>query len=50
MTDLLTQAIESVQESTCAFSHYITPNDTGKTGSHQAGFYLPKDTQTPYLG
>ena len=50
MTDLLSQAIGSVQNSPCAFCHYITPNDTGKTGSHQAGFYLPKDAQGIILG
>ena len=50
MTDLLSQAIGSVQNSTCAFCHYITPNDAGKTGSHQAGFYLPKDAQGIILG
>ena len=50
MTDLLSQAIGSVQNSPCAFCHYITPNDAGKTGSHQAGFYLPKDAQAAILG
>ena len=50
MTELLIQAIESVQNSHCAFCHYITPNDAGKTGSHQSGFYLPKDAQGIILG
>lgn len=50
MTELLIQAIESVQKSHCAFCHYITPNDAGKTGSHQSGFYLPKNAQTAILG
>ena len=50
MTDLLSRTIENVQNSLCAFCHYITPNDTGKTGSHQAGFYLPKDAQAIILG
>ncbi len=50
MNELLQNAIVSVQNSTCAFCHYITPNDTGKTGSHQAGFLVPKDAATVLLG
>lgn len=43
MESLLTKTISSVQSSTYAFCRYITGNDTGKTGSHQAGFYIPKE-------
>lgn len=43
MSDLLNQAIQSTDRSVCAFCRYITGNDTGKTGSHQAGFYIPKE-------
>lgn len=50
MTDLLLKAIESVQSSQCAFCHYITPNDTGKTGSHQAGFLVSKEAARILFG
>ncbi|MCS2584570.1 DNA (cytosine-5-)-methyltransferase [Bacteroides sp. BFG-551] len=35
-------AIQSVQQSKAAWCRFITGNDTGATGSHQAGFYIPK--------
>lgn len=50
MEDLLYKAIDSVQKSLCAFCHYITPNDTGKTGSHQAGFVVPKEAARVMFG
>jgi type II restriction enzyme len=31
-----------VQKSKAAWCRFITGNDTGTTGSHQAGFYIPK--------
>lgn len=43
MRDILLHAISDVQKSACAFCRYITANDTGTTGSHQAGFYIPKE-------
>lgn len=43
MTSLLLKAIESVSRSQRAFFRYITANDVGSTGSHQAGFYVPKE-------
>lgn len=43
MNDLLYQIIQDVQSAQYAFCRYITGNDTGKTGSHQAGFYIPKE-------
>lgn len=42
MDDLLNCAITTVQNSNKAFCRFITANDTGKNGSHQAGFYIPK--------
>ena len=42
MGDLLNKAIAGVETSTAAFYRYITANDTGTTGAHQAGFYIPK--------
>ncbi len=42
MSTILDSAIESVQQASAAFCRFITANDTGKTGAHQAGFYIPK--------
>lgn len=42
MNDILNAAINSVQNSKYSFCRFITANDTGKNGSHQAGFYIPK--------
>lgn len=38
----MNSAIRSVQQSKAAWCRFITGNDTGATGSHQAGFYIPK--------
>ena len=42
MSEILYSAIRSVQQSKAAWCRFITGNDTGTTGSHQAGFYIPK--------
>lgn len=42
MGEILNSAIDKVQNAKCAFCRFITANDTGKNGSHQAGFYIPK--------
>ena len=42
MSEILASAIRSVQQSKAAWCRFITGNDTGTTGSHQAGFYIPK--------
>ena len=42
MNDILESAIKSCSESSVAFSKFITANDTGKTGGHQAGFHIHK--------
>ena len=42
MSEILNSAIQSVQKSKAAWCRFITGNDTGTTGSHQAGFYIPK--------
>ncbi|MBX2899368.1 MAG: hypothetical protein KF775_06945 [Cyclobacteriaceae bacterium] len=39
---ILEKAIKAVQNSEVSFSKYITANDTGTTGAHQAGFHIPK--------
>ncbi len=43
MSEIVYKAIQDVQLSKCAFCRYITANDTGMTGAHQAGFYIPKN-------
>lgn len=42
MDELLKSSIQDVRASEAAWCRFITGNDTGKTGSHQAGFYVPK--------
>lgn len=42
MSEILNSAIAKVQNSRHAFCRFITANDTGTNGSHQAGFYIPK--------
>lgn len=42
MSEMLNSAIVKVQNAKHAFCRFITANDTGKNGSHQAGFYIPK--------
>lgn len=42
MESILNKAIRSVQQSETAFTKYITANDTGATGGHQAGFHIHK--------
>lgn len=42
MTETVEKAINSVNSGKLAFCRFITANDTGVTGSHQSGFYIPK--------
>lgn len=44
MSDILNYAIKSCSESKIAFSKFITANDTGLTGGHQAGFHIHKQS------
>lgn len=39
---LATRAIEAVNSSTQAFCKFLSANDTGVTGAHQAGIYITK--------
>ncbi len=39
---LVDSAISKVRSAKRAFCRFITANDTGDTGAHQAGFYIPK--------
>jgi len=43
MENILNKTVKSVQDSPIAFSKYITANDTGATGAHQAGFHIHKN-------
>lgn len=43
MENLAGKAITRTFESVNSFCKYITGNDTGTTGAHQAGFYMPKE-------
>lgn len=43
MDIILQRAISSVQDSDISFSKYITANDTGNTGGHQAGYHIHKN-------
>ncbi len=38
----LQDAVKTVNDSSLAYCHYITPNDVGDTGSHQCGFTFSK--------
>ena len=44
MESMLNRVVQSVQESPVAFSKYITANDVGATGGHQAGFHIHKES------
>ena len=42
MSEILNSAVRSVRQSKASWCRFITGNDAGTTGSHQAGFYVPK--------
>lgn len=42
MEEILSKVVKSVQQSEIAFCKYITANDTGATGGHQAGYHMSK--------
>lgn len=44
MSDIVNFAIESVNKSLVSFCKFISANDAGKTGGHQEGFYIPKNS------
>lgn len=41
-TELCNHAIQAVLNGKTAFCKFLSANDTGKTGGHQAGIYIPK--------
>lgn len=45
-TSLSQQAIESVRSGKLAFCKFLSANDTGLTGGHQCGIYIPKPART----
>jgi type II restriction enzyme len=44
MENLVQLAIQSVNKAKAAFCKFISANDAGKTGGHQSGFYIPKNS------
>ncbi|MYB39944.1 restriction endonuclease [Candidatus Saccharibacteria bacterium] len=47
--DLSRTVVNAVNAAEVAFSKFITANDTGATGAHQAGFYLHKSSWPLYF-
>jgi len=43
MDSILQNAVQSAQKAEIAFTKFITANDTGSTGGHQAGFHIHKN-------
>lgn len=43
MHDEVMEAVNLVQQGNKAFFKFIAANETGDTGGHQCGFYIPKD-------
>ncbi len=43
MDSLVNLVIQKAENASIAFSKFITPNDTGATGGHQAGFHIHKN-------
>jgi len=43
MNDNVAEAVNLVQQGNKAFFKFIAANETGDTGGHQCGFYIPKD-------
>ena len=50
MSELLDLSIQSVKAAKTSFCRFITGNDAGTTGSHQAGFYIPKNAAPLLFG
>lgn len=44
MESVVAKAISVVQDAEISYCKFTTPNDTGQTGSHQAGYHLHKDS------
>ena len=50
MSELLDLSIQAVKTAKTSFCRFITGNDAGTTGSHQAGFYIPKNAAPLLFG
>lgn len=50
MSELLDISIQTVKTAKTSFCRFITGNDAGTTGSHQAGFYIPKNAAPLLFG
>ena len=46
MNDYVSEAVSLIQQGHKAFFKFIAANETGDTGGHQCGFYIPKDYLT----
>lgn len=42
MTEELIASVNAVRAGKCSFCKFVSPNDAGTTGAHQAGLYIPK--------
>lgn len=49
MTEIVKKAISSVNTGVLSFCRFITANDTGSTGAHQSGFYIPKTSYSLFF-
>ena len=43
-TEYSNRAIQAVLNGEIGFCKFLSANDTGKTGGHQAGIYIPKSS------
>lgn len=50
MSELLDLSIQTVKTAKTSFCRFITGNDAGTTGSHQSGFYIPKNAAPLLFG
>jgi len=50
MSEILDLSIQAVKTAKTSFCRFITGNDAGTTGSHQAGFYIPKNAAPLLFG
>lgn len=50
MSEILDITIKTVKLAKTSFCRFITGNDAGTTGSHQAGFYIPKNAAPLLFG
>lgn len=48
-TEYSNRAIQAVLNGEIGFCKFLSANDTGKTGGHQAGIYIPKSSVKFYF-